>query len=221
MGRLRSSAPPLTEERSAWAAGNTVAGVDEVGRGAWAGPLTVAVVVPPVENRLTGVRDSKLLSPARRTALEPRIKDWAVAWAIGEATAAECDALGMSDAQRLAWRRALAGLPERPGTILVDGVWDFVGGATTLVHGDRRSLAIAAASVIAKVHRDRGMTFLSTELPWYDFASNKGYPSPSHRAGLHQWGPSIAHRTSWSWVDGLPWARSGRQPSLPGSSALA
>lgn len=194
-----------------------MAGVDEVGRGAWAGPLTVAVVVPPVERRLAGVRDSKLLSPARREALEPRIKAWAVAWAIGESSPAECDALGMSEAQRLAWRRARSQLAEFPGTILVDGKWDFVGGGTMLVGGDRRSLAIAAASVLAKVHRDRGMVELAEMLPWYDFDSNKGYPSPSHRAGLHQWGPSIAHRTSWRWIDDLPWSRPVHQLRLSGA----
>lgn len=188
-----------------------------MGRGSWAGPLTVAVVIPPVELRLAGVRDSKLLSPSRRAILEPRIKAWARAWAIGEASPGECDNLGMSEAQRLAWRRACSQLSEVPGVILVDGKWDFVGGGTMLVGGDRRSLAIAAASVLAKVHRDRGMVDLSDQLPWYDFGANKGYPSPSHRAGLHQWGPSIAHRTSWSWMEDLPWSRPGHQPLLPGA----
>ncbi len=217
MARLRTKAPPLTEEQAVWAVGGTVAGVDEVGRGAWAGPLTLAVVVPPRERRLAGVRDSKQLSAARRTALEPRIKDWAAAWSIGEATAAECDELGMSDAQRLAWRRALEGLDHSPGTILADGAWDFVGGARMLVKGDRRSLAIAAASVLAKVHRDRGMIELGNELPWYDFAANKGYPSPTHQAALHYWGPSTRHRTSWAWVEGLPWSVGLRgQRAFPG-----
>jgi ribonuclease HII len=215
MARLRTKAPPLTEERAVWAEGGTVAGVDEVGRGAWAGPLTLAVVVPPRDRRLTGVRDSKQLSPTRRSALEPRIKDWAIAWSIGEASAA--DDLGMSDAQRLAWRRALEGLAEPPGTVLADGAWDFVGGARMLVEGDRRSLAIAAASVLAKVHRDRGMVQLGTELPWYDFATNKGYPSPTHQAALHHWGPSAWHRTSWAWVEDLPWTvRLRGQRTLPG-----
>lgn len=217
MARLRTPAPPLTEESRAWSAGRTVAGVDEVGRGAWAGPLTVAVVVPPPGIRLRGVRDSKQLSAIRRRDLAPRIKSWALRWAIGEASAAECDALGMSAAHRLAARRALVELGDRPDVVLVDGHWDFVGGGRTLVKGDRRSLAIAAASVIAKDHRDAHMAEMGERFPWYDFASNKGYPSPAHQAGLHQWGPSVVHRTSWSWVEGLPWGR-GRngQARLPG-----
>jgi len=121
-----------------------------------------------------------------------------VAWSIGEASSDECDALGMSDAHRLAGRRALAGLGSRPEVLLIDGKWDFVGGARMLVKGDRRSLAIAAASVIAKEHRDTYMRALHGSLPWYDFASNKGYPSPTHQAALHGWGPSVAHRTSWA-----------------------
>ncbi len=192
-----------------------MAGVDEVGRGAWAGPLTVAVVVAPPGIRLRGVRDSKQLSPARRAALVPRIKEWALAWAVGEASSVECDSLGMSAAQRLAAERALAGLESSPDEVLVDGKWDFVGGATMLVGGDRRSLAIAAASVIAKEHRDGGMRALHPLLPWYDFASNKGYPSPAHQAALHQWGPSVAHRTSWAWVGKLPWRPPGADPDQP------
>ncbi len=220
MGRLRTAAPPLTEERAAWAAGHTVGGIDEVGRGAWAGPLTVAVVVPPEHRRIRGVRDSKQLSSARRAALIPQIKEWAAAWSIGEASAEECDELGMSDAHRLAARRALEGLDSRPDVLLVDGKWDFVGGARMLVKGDRRSLAIAAASVIAKEHRDAQMRALQRSLPWYDFAANKGYPSPTHQAALHQWGPSVAHRTSWAWMNDLPWStRTNRQPVLPGMQA--
>lgn len=211
MARLRTTAPPLTEERRLWESGRTfVAGVDEVGKGAWAGPLTVAAVVVPVEQRLTGVRDSKQLSRARRADLVPRIRAWAVGTAIGEASAAECDALGMSEAHRLAARRAMAGLPVKPDAVLADGKWDFVGGARMLVKGDRRSIAIAAASVLAKEHRDSGMRDLDEELPWWGFIDHVGYPAPSHRAALAAWGPSSQHRVSWKWVDDLPWTI--RQP---------
>ncbi|NND83733.1 MAG: ribonuclease HII [Acidimicrobiia bacterium] len=217
MSRLRSRAPDMAFERDATRRGTLVAGMDEVGKGAWAGPLTVAVVVAG-EGRLTGVRDSKALSPERRAALVPRIAEWATAFGIGEATPEECDRLGMSEAQRRAAQRALAGLPVSPDTILVDGKWDFVGGAKTLVGGEQRSLSIAAASVLAKEHRDGRMRAMADAVPWYDFASNKGYPSPSHRAALHMVGPSTVHRVSWGWVDDLPWEweSSAAQPVLPG-----
>lgn len=217
MARLRSPAPGMAHEREAEDRGVLVAGMDEVGKGAWAGPLTVGVVVAG-PGRLTGVRDSKTLSPERRAALVPRIIEWATAWAIGEATPEECDRLGMSEAQRRAARRALDALPNRPETILLDGKWDFVGGATTLVGGEQRSLSIAAASVLAKEHRDSQMRALDTEFPWYEFGSNKGYPSAAHRAALHMVGPSTVHRVSWGWVDDLPWEWESvsSQPVLPG-----
>lgn len=217
MARLRSPAPEMGVERHAAATGDLVAGLDEVGKGAWAGPLTVGVVVAG-EGRLTGVRDSKALSPGRRAALVPRIVDWARDWAVGEASPAECDALGMSEAQRLAARRALDALTLTPDVVLVDGRWDFVGGARTLVGGERRSISIAAASVLAKEHRDQRMRDMDADLPWYDFSANKGYPSPAHRSALHAVGPSTVHRVSWAWVDDLPWAVNAavEQPMLPG-----
>jgi ribonuclease HII len=217
MARLRSPAPGMAFEREAEGSGALVAGLDEVGKGAWAGPLTVAVVVAGT-GRLTGVRDSKALSPARRSELVPRIVEWATAWAIGEASAEECDRVGMSEAQRRAARRALDALPVSPDRILVDGKWDFVGGATTLVGGERHSLSIAAASVLAKEHRDAHMRGLDAEFPWYEFGANKGYPSPAHRAALHMVGPSAVHRVSWGWVADLPWEWEAEpaQPVLPG-----
>ena len=143
---LRGRAPGLAHERSCWAEGHRiVAGLDEVGRGAWAGPLTVAAVVPSRERRIMGVRDSKMLTEPEREALVDRIKGWAEAWSVGHATNDECDELGMSDAQRLAARRALDGLGVTPDAVLLDGRWDFVGGgiARTIVGGlpiDSRSI---------------------------------------------------------------------------------
>lgn len=206
MARLRTRAPGLEEERAAWDAGyELVAGVDEVGRGAWAGPLTVAAVVVPVGERLRGVRDSKQLSRERRAALVPRIGAWAISVSVGHAAAEECDALGMSEAQRLAARRALDGLSVRPDRVLADGKWDFVGGARMVVRGDRRSVAIAAASVVAKEARDGLMRDMDAEYPWWGFADHVGYPAPSHRAALAAWGPSAIHRVSWRWADDLVW----------------
>ena len=192
-----------------WESGSTtVVGIDEVGRGAWAGPLTVGAVVIPRDRRMYKIRDSKQLTEFERDALVGRIKEWAAAWSVGHASAAECDALGMSDAQRLATQRALALLGVEPGHALVDGPWDFVGtlDTTPIVKGDTISLSIAAASIIAKVTRDTMMRDIAHELPWYGFASNKGYPCPKHRAALQLLGPSTMHRRSWAFMEKLPWS---------------
>ena len=144
---------------------------------------------------------------SEREALFDRIADWARLWAVGHASPAECDELGMSDAQRLATNRAIAGLGVAPDHALVDGKWDFVGrgSTTTIVKGDQRSLSIAAASIIAKVTRDRIMRANSAEFPWYAFDSNKGYPCHRHRAALQALGPSTIHRRSWAFMENIPW----------------
>ncbi len=220
---LKKHAPNLAVERRLWEAGaEVVVGMDEVGRGAWAGPLTVGAAVVPRDRRIYKVRDSKLLSEAEREALFPRIAGWCLRWSIGHADPAECDRLGMSDAQRLAARRALDGLGLVPDRILVDGRWDFVGGGKTvrLVRGDATSLTVAAASILAKVTRDRIMRSLSPGYPSYGFDNNKGYPCPVHKAALMAWGPSTIHRRSWVFMDHLPWtgisrlARHGAQARL-------
>jgi len=208
---LKSSAPGTVFEREVferdlWADGKkVVVGLDEVGKGAWAGPLTVGAVVIPSERRLYKVRDSKQLKPLEREAMAARIKVWADAWAVGHASAAECDELGMSDAQRLATRRALADLGGEPDHALIDGNWNFVGTVETtpIVKGDARSLSIAAASIVAKVTRDAIMRKESETYPWYCFGSNKGYPCPKHRAALRLVGPSTIHRRSWIYMQDL------------------
>lgn len=211
---MRGKPPTLALEREHWEAGaDLVAGIDEVGRGAWAGPLTVAVAILPAQRRVYRIRDSKLLTEPQREALFDTIADWCVDWSVGHAEAGECDRLGMSEAQRLATDRALTGLARQPDLILVDGRWDFVGRGTSrlVVHGDRISLSIATASILAKVTRDRLMRELSPHLPWYDLAKNKGYPSPSHRSALHAWGPSVFHRKSWAYTDKLVWRDDGAE----------
>jgi len=210
---MRGPAPTLTLERGYWQAGaELVAGIDEVGRGAWAGPLSVAVAVIPSDRRIYGIRDSKLLTERQREEIFERVAAWCIDWAVGHASAEECDRLGMSEAQRVAAGRALEGLVAQPDVVLVDGKWDFVnrGRTHTIVRGDRVSVAIAAASILAKVTRDRAMRVMSEDLPWYDFTRNKGYPSPSHRAALHGWGPSVQHRTSWVFMDKLAWSEGVR-----------
>lgn len=203
---LRRQSPGLRVERELWISENTVVvGVDEVGRGAWAGPLTVGAAVVPRDRRVYKVRDSKMLKEDEREAMFDRIADWCAAWSVGHATHTECDELGMSDAQRLAARRALKGLGVLPDHILVDGNWDFVGGAHKIVRGDRISLSIAAASILAKVTRDRIMRERATAFPGYSFEGNKGYPCPVHKAALQAMGPSTIHRRSWVFMDHLMW----------------
>jgi ribonuclease HII len=219
---LKRKAPGLAVERSLWAAGHeVVVGVDEVGRGAWAGPLTIGAVVVPTDRRVNKIRDSKALTEAEREALFDRIADWCVAWSVGHASAAECDALGMSDAQRLAARRALDGLGVVPDQVLIDGKWDFVGGGITrmIVKGDASCLSISAASILAKVTRDRIMRADDEQYPGYDFAWNKGYPCPRHKQALRGLGPSAIHRRSWAFMDDIPWTGAVRyvRPDAQGS----
>ena len=204
-----SNSPSLTVERELWEAGDDViVGVDEVGRGSWAGPLAVGAAVLPRDRRVNKVRDSKLLSEVEREALYDRIGDWCRAWAVGFASVEECNELGMAEAQRVAARRAIEGLGVgEPDKVLIDGNWDFVGGGRTqkLIKGDRRCLSIASASILAKVTRDRVMRAESESFPGYDFDLNKGYPCPRHKMALRAYGPTSIHRTQWVFMDHLPW----------------
>lgn len=206
---LRATSPGISFERDLWTEGaDIVVGVDEVGRGAWAGPLTVGAVVIPKDPRLYKVRDSKMLTEYEREAMYGRITAWAEAWSVGHASHAECDRLGMSAAQKLATHRAIAGLDVDVDHVLIDGSWDFVGGdnTTTIVKGDAKSLSIAAASIIAKVTRDRMMRTMAPEFPWYSFDTNKGYPCPRHKAALAAVGPSTVHRRTWAFMAPLVWS---------------
>ncbi len=214
--------PGLTQERRLRAEGyECVAGLDEVGRGAWAGPLTVGVAV--VRPRVTcrsmpaWLRDSKMLSEARREEIFEAVAAWCQAWAVGHATHAECDEWGMTEALRVAARRAIAGLEQPPEAILVDGPVDllrhdedrFAGVVRPVVDGDAKCASVAAASVLAKVVRDRLMRRESDHFPVYAFERNKGYPSPVHQTALRGYGPSAIHRRSWAFVRDLPWCGQG------------
>ena len=195
--------PGVRHERRYWDQGLVVAGVDEVGRGAWAGPVTFCAVVLPAERRMYKLRDSKQLDPLRRQQLAARIEGFALAVSLGESSNAEIDALGMSTAMRLAARRAVAGLSVTPDVLLLDGNWDFMAGWHThnerIVHGDAHSASIAAASIVAKVARDGHMADIaSRDHPPYMFADNKGYPSPAHRRALADIGPCTLHRQTWA-----------------------
>ena len=218
--------PSLQLEQELWQAGYAaVAGCDEVGRGAWAGPVSVGVVVAPQTGSLAGikqVRDSKMLAEATREQIFDEVADWCQAWAVGHATPQECDQLGLSQAQRLAAWRALENLTAEPDYLLVDGRWDFIQAGSPqlscaalevavpsaietrmVIKGDRISVSIAAASVLAKVTRDRLMRELASQHPEFGFDSNKGYPSPQHKAALKTHGVTPLHRQSWAFMDNL------------------
>ena len=202
--------PSLALEHQLWAEGRqVVVGLDEVGRGAWAGPLSVGAAVLPPDRRVYKVRDSKMLSESDRERIFDRVASWCRAWAVGHASQTECDALGMSAAQKLAARRAIAALGVVPDEVLVDGTWDFAadGNARRLVKGDATCLTIAAASILAKVSRDRIMRAEAVHYPPYDFEFNKGYPCPRHKVALRAYGPSAIHRRTWVFMDHLPWWR--------------
>ncbi|NND03141.1 MAG: ribonuclease HII, partial [Acidimicrobiia bacterium] len=195
-------------ERELWTHKTTiVVGVDEVGRGAWAGPLSVGAAVVPKDRRIYKVRDSKMLTEDERELMFERIANWVDCWAVGHASHVECDELGMSAAQKLAASRAIEGLGVTADHVLIDGNWDFVGGANTkrIIRGDATSLSIAAASILAKVTRDRIMREMAPCFPGYNFEGNKGYPGPRHKAALAHMGPTTIHRRSWVFMEHLPW----------------
>ncbi|GIH98140.1 ribonuclease HII [Planobispora takensis] len=182
-----------------------VAGIDEVGRGAWAGPVAVCAVVTDLSEPPAGLTDSKMLTPARRVAMVPEITAWAAGIGYGEASHEEIDAFGMTEALRRAARRALAELPVRPDAVILDGKHDYLGPPWQVrceVKGDLSCVSVAAASVVAKVRRDAYMASLGFEE--YGFASNAGYPSPVHQRALAEHGPTGHHRLSWSYLDKLP-----------------
>lgn len=169
--------PTHTVERSlrATTGAKTVAGVDEVGRGAWAGPVTVCAAVTGLRKPPAGLTDSKLISPKRRAELAPLLEGWVTAYGLGDASPQEIDDLGMTAALRLAAVRALEALPVRPDAVILDGKHDYLGEpwtVRTVIKGDQSCVAVAAASVIAKVHRDAMMAELGAE-------SGSTPPSPS------------------------------------------
>ncbi len=215
-GALKRSGPSLAIERELWSTGHeVVVGIDEVGRGAWAGPLSLGAAVIPQDRRVYKIRDSKALTEPEREALFDRIASWCVAWSVGHASVEECETLGMAEAQRVAARRAIDGLGlGEPHRVLVDGNWDFVGRGTTirLVKGDARCLSISAASILAKVTRDRMMREESENHPGYDFDLNKGYPCPRHKLALAAYGPTAIHRRSWVFMDHSVWGGVKRVP---------
>ena len=196
--------PTLEFEKQLWGDGfRIVAGLDEAGRGAWAGPVYAAAVVLPTDNRvvdlLSGVRDSKRMTPLQRDRWRGCIQSAAIAWTIGSSTNDEIDKLGIVPATCLAMLRALDELVYEPTYLLVDYIQirDCTCPQLSLPKGDCRSLSIAAASVLAKTARDAYMLELDQRFPGYGFASHKGYGTAQHRAALKELGPCLIHRHSF------------------------
>ena len=210
--------PSLRVERALQRQGaHLLAGMDEVGRGALAGPVSVGVVLIDLTCRSapTGVKDSKLLSGPRRRELVPRIRRWCRAHGVGHASADEIDEIGIMAALRLAGLRALAQLDVTPDLVILDGNHDWLTAAedvglfalagegprtppvTTMIKADLKCSSVAAASVLAKVTRDELMVGHAREHPAYNWAENKGYAAPDHIEALRRLGPSELHRHSW------------------------
>ncbi|MER5936544.1 ribonuclease HII [Streptomyces sp. NPDC001928] len=201
--------PTHSVERSlrATTGAKIIAGVDEVGRGAWAGPVTVCAAVTGLRRPPEGLTDSKLLTVKRRTELAAKLRTWVTSYALGHASAEEIDKLGMTASLRLAGVRALEALPARPDAVILDGKHDYLGApwkVRTVIKGDQSCVAVAAASVIAKVQRDKMMAELGIDHADFGFADNAGYPSPVHKAALAERGPTPYHRLSWAYLDALP-----------------
>jgi ribonuclease HII len=197
--------PDLRLEKKLWQSGSPrVAGMDEAGRGALAGPVTVAAVIlppsPDLARTLSGVRDSKQMTPRGRDRWAAVIKESACAWSLGWASSDEIDSFGISAATRLAAERALDALPRLPDYLLTDFLLkpDTDIPLTSLVKGDQKSLSIAAASVLAKTARDAAMVDLEKQFPGYSLARHKGYGTAIHRAALAQLGYSPVHRKTFT-----------------------
>jgi len=221
---MRKSKPwphALRERRLFESGAKTIVGVDEVGKGSWAGPLVIGIAMLSREMvfsdepavALGGVRDSKQLSESQREEVFDQVAARCLRWSIGAASALECDQLGMVEAQRLATARGFAALAIASVDVaIVDGRWDFVSPharkVLVEVKADADCVSVAAASVLAKVSRDRMMRSLAGDYPQWHFDTNKGYPCPKHRAALQGYGPSAIHRKSWAFMPNyVPWLK--------------
>jgi ribonuclease HII len=198
----------LRYEKKAWESGAArVAGVDEVGRGSLFGPVVAAAVILDPAYRVRGLRDSKLLEPERREVLAERIREHAIAWAIAAVDAARIDQINIYQASRVAMREAVLRLAPAADHLLVDALrLDCDVQQKAIIHGDALSASIAAASILAKVERDRMMCEWDAVFPLYGLASHKGYSTPQHLAALREHGPSPLHRQSFApvWQNPVP-----------------
>jgi ribonuclease HII len=196
---VRSAPPNGALDRKLQARFGLIAGVDEVGRGALAGPVTVAAVILDPRRPVAELDDSKRLSPRKRRRLAAEILEKAVCWAVAHRGPSDIDRLNILEATRAAMADAVLALRRAPGLVVTDAValpaLPFMHRAE--VHADARYWCVAAASILAKVTRDETMVRLAVEFPGYGWESNKGYPSPAHLAALRRLGPSEQHRRSF------------------------
>jgi len=203
--RLRCT---LRYEKKAWETGaRLVAGVDEVGRGSLFGCVVAAAVILDPAYRIRGLRDSKLLLRERREVLAERIREHAVAWSVAAVDSARIDQINIYHASRAAMREAVLGLAPAADHLLVDALkLDCEVSQEAIIHGDALSASIAAASILAKVERDRMMREWDTVFPAYGLASHKGYSTPKHLAALRELGPTPLHRQSFApvWQNPVP-----------------
>lgn len=212
---MRAVEPTLEHETRFWTQGyRAVAGLDEAGRGAWAGPVYAGAVIFAPQGTdwaaLTGVRDSKKLSPAQREVALAAIQATALAWGAGWAAAAEIDALGIVPATRLAMTRALAALAVAPEALLIDALrlLESPLPQRSFPFADALSLTVAAAGIVAKVSRDRWMREQAeADFAGYGFAQHKGYGTPQHQAALERLGPCALHRRTFAPIMALERAR--------------
>jgi ribonuclease HII len=218
--------PTSRHERALGRAGfSAVAGVDEAGRGALFGPVFAAAVVLDPERPIRGLDDSKRLEPERREVLARRIRERARAWAVGAADAFEIDRLNILEAARLAMRRAVEQIAGRCDHLLIDAIRINVPlSQTPLIHGDALSFSIAAASILAKVERDRALVSWDEVFPQYCLRQNKGYGTGEHLAALERFGPTTLHRFSFEpvrkWQKFAVWTGYPTLPPLPQQGEL-
>jgi len=223
MGRLCCSRYEREARQSGWL---RVAGLDEAGRGSLFGPVVAAAVILNPRRRIVGLDDSKKLNPERRSELAPRIREHALAWAIAEIDASRIDAWNIYQASRQAMIAAVSQLHPLPDYLLLDAIEiDLPIEQKALIHGDARSVSIAAASILAKTERDRRMQEFDQLYPQYGLAQHKGYGTPEHLEALRQHGPTPLHRFSYAPVrESGCWASGATQdplPLVPGTDLLS
>lgn len=214
MGRLCCTRYERDARQHGW---QRIAGLDEAGRGSLFGPVVAAAVILNPRRRIVGLDDSKKLTPDRRQELAPRIREHALAWAVAEIEASRIDAWNIYQASRQAMMAAVSQLFPLPDYLLLDAIEiDLPIEQKALIHGDARSVSIAAASILAKVERDRRMQEYDQLYPQYGLAQNKGYGTPDHLEALQRHGPSPLHRFSYSPVrEAGCWAVGAKQDVLP------
>lgn len=223
MGRLCCSRYEREARQCGWL---RVAGLDEAGRGSLFGPVVAAAVILNPRRRIVGLDDSKKLTPERRSELAPRIREHALAWAIAEIDASRIDAWNIYQASRQAMMAAVSQLNPLPDYLLLDAIEiDLPIEQKALIHGDARSVSIAAASILAKTERDHRMQEFDQLYPQYGLAQHKGYGTPEHLEALRRHGPTPLHRFSYAPVrESGCWASGATQdplPLVPGSDFLS